>query len=999
MHDPTARHAASDFDPVYPDPENPGEVVDRRQFLAVVGASAALAGVVGCSPRPAPPGEIVPYVRPPAQATPGVPLTFATAAELAGVGLGLIATSRDGRPTKLEGNPGHPASLGGCDLFSQASLLGLYDPDRSKQVTRRGAPATWDDAVAVLRAALADQRPADGAGVRVLTGAIGSPTLAAVLEEFLGTFKQARWVRHEPWAADAAVEGARRAFGEAVRPVYDFAKADVVVSLGADFLACEPGTVRYQRDFADRRRVGGVTADGMNRLYAVESMLTVTGANADHRLAVKPSQVEAFARALAAELGVSRAPPAGALPEPLRAWTSPLARDLLAHRGRSLVVVGAGQPASLHALGHVINHTLGNIGSTVRFAAPPDSLPAPDDLPRLVRDLDAGRVEVLLILGANPSYTAPANLEFAAAVRKVKRTVHLGLHADETAAVCEWHLPEAHPLECWGDVCGPDGTVAVQQPLIRPLYGGRSAAELLAALLPGRDRNGRVLVREHWRSVMSDVKDFDTPWEQAVQTGVVPGPAAKPVGVKVTDGWANRASATAGTDGSLELEFHPDPCVYDGRFATNGWLQELPKPVTKLTWGNAAFLSPTTAAALGLRQQAEHKGGQHGGVEADVVELRYRGRVVRAPAFVLDGHADGAVTVHLGHGRTRAGKVGTGVGFSAYSLRTSDARGFGPGLEVVKTGERAVLACTQLHHVMNDREPVQQTTAEEFSRNPRFIPNPLNGAAEKAAVTALTDGEPPPAADRDPRVRPLTLYPEWEYPARRWAMAIDLTVCTGCSACVVACQAENNIPVVGKEQVLRGREMHWIRVDRYTAAGRQFFQPVPCMQCEKAPCEVVCPVAATVHSADGLNDMVYNRCVGTRYCSNNCPYKVRRFNFLQYADYGTDSLKLLNNPEVTVRTRGVMEKCTYCTQRIRNAEIEAERTGTPIPDFRVQTACQQACPSRAISFGDANDPAAEVRRWKDQPHNYSLLGGLNTQPRTTYLAAVRNPNPDMPGGA
>jgi molybdopterin-containing oxidoreductase family iron-sulfur binding subunit len=990
-------------DRVYPDPRDPGEGVDRRHFLAVLGASAAAAGVAGCSPSPAPPGEIVPYVRPPEQLTPGVPLTFATVAELAGTCIGLVVESHEGRPTKVEGSPDHPGSLGSSDVFSQAALLGLYDPDRSQHVTHRGAPATWEEAVAAIRAALDAQKSKDGSGLRVLSGATSSPTLGALRQELLTAFPKARWVRYEPCGRDAALEGSRRAFGDPLHPVHDFSKADVVLTLDADFLSCQPGTVRYQRDFADRRRGSGGPGK-MNRLYAVESMLTTTGANADHRLALKPSQVELFARALAAELKVPGVPPPGTLPDSARGWLGPLARDLLAHKGRSLVLVGDGQPPALHALGHALNHALGNVGNAVRST---DLLDATAEnggvaFKRLVDDMAAGTVDVLLVLGANPAYTSPADLPFPDALKKVKLAVHLGQHADETAAACEWHLPEAHPLECWGDARGFDGTATIQQPLIEPLHGGRSAIELLAWLLSGTERRGRDVVRDTWRKARNNPADFEAFWEQTVQRGFIPDTALDPKSPELkknaAEAWTPAEEHPRPQGGSLELQFLPDPTIHDGRFANNGWLQELPKPVTKLTWGNAAIMSPATAAAIGVRQETDGRGGQHGGVETDLVELRYRGRSVVAPAFVLPGHADGAVTVYLGHGRTRAGRVGNGVGFDAYRLRTSDAPGFGTGLEVVKAGGRETLACTQAHHAMEGRDPVKHTTAAEFARNPHFIRPELEKAAEKAAVTALSGGTPPPAAERDRRLIPLSLYPEWPQPGRQWGMAIDLAACTGCGACVVACQAENNIPVVGKEQVIRAREMHWIRVDRFAAGGREFFQPVPCMQCENAPCEYVCPTAATVHSHDGLNDMTYNRCVGTRYCSNNCPYKVRRFNFLAYADFDAENLKPMRNPDVSVRSRGVMEKCTYCVQRIREAEIESERSGKPIPDGRLKTACQQACPSRAIVFGDLNDPAAEVRRWKEQPHNYAMLAELQTKPRTTYLAAVRNPNPEMPEG-
>jgi molybdopterin-containing oxidoreductase family iron-sulfur binding subunit len=979
-----------------PQPAELGGPVDRREFLAVTAAAAALAGAAGCSPRAAPVGELVPYVRPPDGMTPGEPLTFATATSLGGVAVGLVATSREGRPTKVDGNPSHAGSLGGSDIFSQASILGLYDPDRSQQVTFRGAPRSWDEALAALRTALAEQRTKRGAGLRLLSGAVTSPTLAAQVGELLKEFPDAKWVRYEP-ASGESLEGAKRAFGEPLHAVYDFSKADVILALDTDFLSCEPGTVRYQREYADRRRVRqkaevGTRPDAMARLYAVESTPSTTGVNADHRLPLKPSEVESFARALAAELKVAGAPAAGPLPDAARAWLAPLASDLTSHRGRSLVLVGETQPASLHALGHALNSALGNIGGTVRFTAPLEPQPTQPvaTLRQLVDEMNAGRVELLLILGANPVYASPADIDFAAALKHVRHSVHLGLYQDETAAACGWHIPEAHYLEAWGDARGYDGGVVLQQPLILPLYGGRSALEFLAALRGHGEQHGRELVRDHWRRTRGG-GDFDSFWQKSVQAGVVAESALPAKNVALRPDWARGSSPIAASE--LELHFRPDPTLYDGRFANNGWLQELPKPVTKLTWDNAAFLSPALAERLGVVERVLAPGGEHGHVEVNVLELRYRGRTLHAPAFVIPGHADGTVTIHLGHGRTRAGRVGNNVGFSAYRLRTSDAPWFGTGLEVAKLDQQHTLAATQMHHRMQGEAAVRHFTPTNLPTTAAPIPPPQIAEAEKAAVTAPDD--------RDRRMVPLSLYSEWPYPGYRWAMAIDLSACTGCSACVVACQAENNIPVVGKREVVRGREMHWIRIDRYTPdeTGRQFFQPVPCMHCEKAPCELVCPPGATVHSADGLNDMVYNRCIGTRYCSNNCPYKVRRFNFLHYADYATESLKLLHNPDVTVRSRGVMEKCTYCIQRIRHAEIEAEALRRPIPDGSLQTACQQACPSRAIVFGDWNDSTSEVGRWKAEPRNYGLLADLNTQPRTSYLAAVRNPNPTMPEGA
>ena len=988
---------------VRPDPRNPDEVVDRRHFMAVSAASAALAAATGCSPRTAPQGELVPYVVPPDQLTPGLPLSFASSYSIGGAAVGLLVTSLVGRPIKVEGNPDHPGSLGATDPFSQAALLGLYDPQRSKDITRQGDPRGWEDGFTALRTLLTNQKPKQGAGLRILSGAVTSPTLAGLMDELVKRFPKAKWVQHEPAGRDAVYEGTRRAFGAALEPVFDFSKADVILSLDADFLTSTPGTVRLQRDFADRRRArsigaGGVPASGMNRLYAIETDLTTTGANAEHRLALKPSEVGAFARALAAELKVAGTPPAGPLPDRARECLAPLAADLLAHKGRGVVIVGENQPAELHALAHTINSTLGNVGQTVRFTDPVQHQPGGETLRELVAEINAGAVEALLILEANPVYDAPADLAFPAALARVPFRAHLGLSRDETAAACEWHFPAAHPLEAWGDARAYDGTATLQQPLVVPLYGGRSAIELVAAMLFGSERRGREVVRDHWRAARSDAARFDTYWQSAVQAGMIPDSAATTKPVTLKGDWAADQSPPIAADG-FEVQFRPDPTVWDGRFANNGWLQELPKPVTKITWGNAVFISPATAALLGVTQEPNVHGGGHGGADTDVLDVTYQGRTLRAPAWVTPGHADGAVTVHLGHGRWQAGSVGNGVGFSAYLLRTSDAPHFGGGMNLAKTGERATIACTQLHHAITDRDAIRHTTAEQFAKTPRFFANPLALSSEKAAVTALSAGTPPPASERDGRVVPLTLYPEWDYSTgHKWAMAIDLSTCTGCSACVVACQAENNIPVVGKDQVVRGREMHWIRVDRYTNGDGQFMQPVPCQQCENAPCEVVCPVGATQHSADGLNDMIYNRCVGTRYCSNNCPYKVRRFNFFTYADYYDENLKLLHNPDVTVRSRGVMEKCTYCVQRLRKAEVKAERENGPVPDGSLQTACQQVCPSEAIRFGDLNDPGAEVNCWKAQPHDYSLLGDLNTRPRTTYLAAVRNPNPAMPAG-
>ncbi len=980
----------------------------RRQFLALMGASLALAGVSGCSVRPAPSRTMVPYVKAPEEIVPGKPLFYATAMTLGGRGAGLLVESHLGRPTKVEGNPQHPASLGATAPYHQASVLGLYDPDRSQTVTYLGKTSTWDDALAALHKALEAEKDRRGAGLRILGETIVSPTLASQVDAFLKVFPEAKWHQYEPLARDSARQAAEWAFGEAVNAVHHFDKADVVVSLDDDFLGCSPGNLRYIADFMSRRRVRTSALDAkkaeMNRLYVVETALTSTGAKADHRLALPAGEIEAVARALAAELKVPGAPAAPELPERVRTWVRHVADDLRFKdprpgekrdrprgRGTTLVLVGDRQPAAVHLLAHAINHHLGNIGQTIACTAPIEARPVDQlqSLRELVEDMDQGRVELLVLLGGNPVFTAPADFRFAERMQKVPLRFHLSLYQDETSRQCQWHLPEAHYLESWSDTRAFDGTASIVQPLIEPLYHGRSVHELVTVIAHRLQTPGHETVRGYWQKHWEGRKssgDFEDFWETSLHDGVVAGTALPAKSVSLKEGWEKRLSAGVGSSGEgYELVFQPDPTIYDGRFANNGWLQELPKPGTQLTWDNAALMSPATARALGVKLGSYAHGGEHGGYHQPVVELTVGDRKVRAPAWIQSGHADRSITVYLGHGREQAGKVGSKVGCNAYALRTSDRPWIAPDLAINKTSETYQLACTQQHNLMENREVVRAGTLDEYHRQPNFA---KEREAEKTAESSR----------RSPL--PLTLYEPFPEQEHKWGMAIDLTTCVGCNACVVACQAENNIPVVGKGQVLAGREMHWLRVDcyisgAYDAPTKFHFQPVPCMHCENAPCEYVCPVEATVHSAEGLNDMVYQRCVGTRFCSNNCPYKVRRFNFFFYADYFTESLRQQYNPDVTVRSRGVMEKCSYCVQRIRHAEIDADKEGRKIADGEVLTACQAACPAQAIVFGDINDPRSTVRAWKESPLEYGLLADLNTHPRTTYLAALRNPNPDM----
>ena len=967
----------------------------RREFLKLMSASLALAGVGACTKQPQ--EAIIPYVQQPEEVVPGRPLFYATAIPMAGVAQPVLVESHMGRPTKVEGNPDHPASQGATDIFAQASVLDLYDPDRAQTITYRGGVRPWGEFLSDMQTALAGQKATGGAGLRFLTEPITSPALADLLSTVLRELPQARWHQYSPTAR----QGGPPREGE---PIYRFENADLVLSLDSDFLNCGPASLRFTRDFASRRRV---TDDRkvMNRLYVVESAPTLTGAKADHRLAMRASEIESFARALASSIGAgggaaTQAAPAQSPSSDHSKWIAAVAKDLQAHRGRCVVVAGEYQSPAVHGIAHEMNQALGAVGTTVTYNPPVAAHPVDQmaSLVALAEAMDAGQVQMLVIVGGNPVFTAPVDLKFGERLAKVAVAVYHGLHTDETANLCHWNVPATHPLETWGDPRAFDGTVTIMQPLIAPLYEGRSEYELLSAFTSQGARRTMEIVKDYWTRAFSGqggwkivepsgepFDNADAFWTRAVHDGFIAGTALNAGGPPTPFGRAPAPTATADqstapaasqpqtpagnqADGSLEVIFRPDPTIWDGRFANNGWLQELPKPLTKLTWDTAALVSPR------LAEQRELRTG-------DIVELRYRGSTVKMPVLIAPGQPEQSVTVHFGYGRRRAGRVGNSTDqaaqFNGYMLRTSDAPWFAGGLEISKTGERYLLATTQEHHGMEERHPVRVARLDEYTQHPEMI---------------HAMGHKPP--------KTLTLYPEHVYNGYKWGMAIDLTSCTGCSACVMACFAENNIPVVGKGEVSRGREMHWLRVDTYFSGNdinhpETYFQPVPCMQCENAPCEVVCPVAATAHSSEGLNDMVYNRCVGTRYCSNNCPYKVRRFNFLLYADWNTQSLYPLRNPDVTVRSRGVMEKCTYCVQRINQARVDAKRDDREIRDGEIVTACQAVCPADAIVFGDLNNPESRVARLQAQQRNYGLLEDLNTRPRTTYLAALRNPNPEL----
>jgi MoCo/4Fe-4S cofactor protein with predicted Tat translocation signal len=942
--------------------------VSRRGFLKVMGASMALAGMTGCVRLPLEP--IVPYVRQPEDVIPGRPIFYATAMTLGGYASPLLVESHLGRPTKIEGNDRHPASLGGTDIFAQAHILGMYDPDRSQSVMSMGDQRSWQSFLTATRGPLTAQKGLQGAGIRILTPTISSPTLADQLRNFLKMYPQAKWHVYEPVNRDNVLEGAKLAFGQPVETRYDFEKADVIVSLDADFLyAGFPGNVRYIRDFAKRRNPDG----NMNRLYAVESTPTTTGAKADHRLPMRASDIDNFAHALAAGCGISTQ---ASLPDEQQLnYLVGVMQDLRVHSGSSVVIAGDHQSPGVHALAHAINAKLGNVGKTVFYTDTVDAYPVNQNewIRELVAEIRFGKVDLLVILGGNPAYDAPADLDFAELLNsnKVPLRVHLGLYQNETAELCQWHINQAHELEAWGDARAYDGTVSIVQPLIAPLYGGKSPLEFVALLSGQADATGYDLVRTYWQKQHTGA-DFEQFWRKSLHDGWIEGTAfgARQVAAKPDN--LNPPLAASTNSNAIELNIRRDPTIYDGQFSNNGWLQELPKPMTKLTWDNAVLIGPKMAERLQIKVE-------------DVVELELNGKKVTGPVWIQAGHPDNSVTVTLGYGRKRAGRVGTAQGFDAYSLRTTAAPWIATGLQIRKTGETYKLASTQGYQSMDTpdgghRPLVRETTLEEYRKEPNFA----------------KEDEPAPG---------LTLYQPYPYKdeAYAWGMTIDLNSCVGCNNCMLACQSENNIAVVGKEQAVLGRHMHWIRVDAYYQGDRDnpkaFFQPVPCMQCEDAPCEVVCPVAATNHTSEGLNDMVYNRCVGTRYCSNNCPYKVRRFNFLLFQDWETPQYKMMRNPDVSVRSRGVMEKCTYCVQRINERRIDAEREDRKINDSEhadeLQTACQQSCPAGAIVFGNINDPNSRVSKLKAQSRNYSLLGELNTRPRTTYLAEVSNPNPEL----
>ncbi len=1231
----------------------------RRDFLKLMGASLALAGLSGCAFQPN--EKIVPYVNQPESYIPGIASYYATAMPFMGYALGLLARSTSGRPVKVEGNPDHPTSggssrvdpatgkpgfkkRGATDVWAQASLLSMYDPERSQTIRKSGASSNWDTFTGEITAQIQrSRRESQGADFALITETITSPTQLSLIQDIQDLLPQMRWVSYEPINRDNVREGTRLAFGRDLHPVYHFDRADVIVSLDCDFLLEEPGRVAHAREFIEGRRVTGKTArTSMNRLYCIESTSTITGAAADHRFPVKAAQVDGIARALAQAVGVQGGAGAQQVTAEQNKWIQEIAKDLTANRGKVIVVAGAHQPPAVHALAMAMTDSLQGIAApttqitvppanaTITYHAPIEGALVPHDagLQSVVAEMNDGKIKTALIIGSNPAYSAPRDLNFAAAMKKVGFTAHVGMFDDETGQLCTWHIPESHYLEQWGDARSIDGTASIVQPLIQPLYEScHSPLEVMAAMAGNVNASGYDIVRGYWARTKGLVNDgtlsaasdqgelgknstltqsgasgltsqgvnngnaqglsnspmagalggvaanspvvnnavvnggesnsagtmrnpdgrnpqgqagdenqaatslgnagglnraggaanaggatnaggamngnlnragsamnggitprqpatngaarnsaaamggaganaktgdafaFDRFWQTAVHSGVVAGTAAPAIAVNV--GALNLPPQTVAGQG-IEVNFRPDPTIWDGRFANNGWLQECPKPVTKITWDNAVLVSPATAQKNGWNND-------------DELALELGGGKVTGAVWMLPGQPDDVLTLNLGYGRRTVGKIGAGTGFDANQLRSVANPFIAYGIKAVKTGGVYKIAATAHHNLISQsganttvpeafmngdnektkvvddwitpetrgkdidgthgRDLIRVATFEQMQKgelpvspedkigvpisypeNPK-IEMKLEGA-EKEIHERLVDNRQlagsPSFYPRDSDVEALTplrsVVAEKELEqesaklgrtnvTNQWGMSVDLQSCIGCNACVVGCQSENNSAIVGKDQVLMGREMHWIRIDAYMSGSYEnpevYFEPMMCQHCEKAPCAPVCPFNAVMESPGGINEQIYNRCVGTKYCENNCPYKVRRFNFLQYSDQQSPTIQLMANPSVTVRSRGVMEKCTYCIQRVKAAEWQSKKEQRFIEDGEIIVACQQACPTNAIVFGDINDPNSEVSKLKRGDLTFGLLTHLNTGPRTSYTAKIRNPNPAL----
>jgi len=966
-------------------PEGATELTDgfsRRNFLQIMGASVALAGLAACRK---PVQKLLPYKKQPEEVVAGNPLQYASVYPFMDSANGILITTNEGRPTKIEGNPDHPGSLGASNLFMQAAILDLYDVDRSRSPRENGEERSWDDFVSFCNEHFSDTSKR----IAFISESSSSPTLNALKRKALQKFPNAEWAVWEPFGSSKALKGTELAFGKKLRPVYHFDKAKVVVSLDYDFMGAASDSVRSNMDYANARRVKD-TKSAMNRLYVVENSMSVTGSNADHRLRIKASEMPLFVAALANEISKSLPGVSNALKQSnafsQHAWVSVLAEELISNRSQAVLAIGEDFAPELQAAVANLNVVLSNAGASVTYHETGfhDSSYEPDALKNISNKMSAGEFETVVLIGTNPVYNAPSDVKFLDALNQVPTSIHLSNHIDETSKHATWHVNRAHFLEYWGDTASFTGALSVIQPTIRPLFGGKSEIEFLSAVLDGENKEGYDVVRETWSNVISG--DFRKGWNKIIHDGLQEGSAYQVESVSVSSNLNSVLTdyfSNLNTSDGIELVLKSDSKLLDGRFANNGWLQELPDPITKITWDNVALMSPATAQKLGVEEK------KFGVTDYDMVTIRANGQELTLPAWIQPGQADDSITVTVGYGR-EIGKVADGVGQNSYLLSHSNHSLYTPDIEVSKVNGRTYpVACTQSHNQMEGRPIVREGTLAEYRENPTFAPKMVYVPGRRE------DGKPPNLFNDQ-------LFPDYQ---PQWGMAIDLNACTGCGVCTIACQAENNIPVIGKREVVRNREMHWIRTDRYYNGDKNdpkvVHQPIPCMHCEQAPCELVCPVAATTHSDDGLNQMTYNQCVGTRYCANNCPFKVRRFNFFNFAkiflegDSEPEIIQMAMNPDVSVRFRGVMEKCTYCVQRINRAKIETKnKTGNSRKpaDGMVVTACQQACPTNAITFGDISDSNSVISRTKANERNYVMLEELNIRPRTSYLAKLRNPN-------
>jgi molybdopterin-containing oxidoreductase family iron-sulfur binding subunit len=933
----------------------------RRSFLKLMGAQIVMLSMAGCVK---PLENIVPYARSPEEIVPGKPLYFASAVSLGGFARGVLVESNMGRPTKIEGNPEHPDSLGATDAATQAVIFQLYDPDRSNSVTRNGTASSWQEFAEVFSEKLKQLKTDGGQGLRILSQPVISPTLAFMRKQVLEMFPNSKWHQYSALNRDMQREALLQLYDKDVQPILRIKNADVIFSIESDFLTQGPGAMAYAREFSDRREVGSDKIN-LNRLYALESNPTLTGAAADHRIICRPAEIEDFVTALLEMIEKGTSDRAAMLSDNMKRRLTAAARELADNKSRSLVVAGREQSVFIQQAACRLNDALQNTGKTIDYI--PNIEEAPEktsaSLQALIEDLGEKKVSDLVILDGNPVYASPRGLDFGKMCRNAGTVVYLGPYEDETSELANWHIPMAHELESWGDVKAFDGTVTIRQPLINPLYNGITEYELCMLLLGKNTDRYEELIRGYWKDRLN-IADFENFWHNTLHDGVMAGSALSPLDVKregIGDEPKNIASEIIWT-----LLIRPDPHILDGRFSNNSWLQELPKPLIKLTWENAALINPESAAQKGL-------------TDGTVIEISAHGAAVEAPVLLLPAQAPDTVTVFLGYGRKQAGVIGDGLGFDAYKLQTLNEPYQTVDFNFTIKGEYHPLAITQTHAYEDGRDLVLVSDIQSYKKNPSFVGQIIRPAKESETLY-------------NPK-----LHLKSEY---QWGMSIDLNRCTGCGACTMACQVENNGTVVGKKEILRGRKMHWIRVDRYyKGSGNEpeiYHQPVPCMHCENAPCELVCPVEATTHSAEGINEMSYNRCVGTRYCSNNCPYKVRRFNFFEYNDLGAP-IRLGRNPNVTVRSRGVMEKCTYCIQRVNRARITAQKEQRKVLDGEIVPACQQACPARAIVFGNVRDPKSEVSQKKSSSLSYGILTELGTRPRTTYIAKIKNPSGSLLG--